>query len=319
MAGAWGFAPFLRDHVLAAFAAAHLQRSTVPTDALDRARPGETTVYLVVGSDRRDPAAGSDQGVQGERADAIMLWAVPITGTVTALSLPRDLRVHVPGHGDSKLHGVLAYGPEALVAAVRALTGIPVHRYVEVEFSALTRVVDGIGGVLVTVPFAARDPAVGLDLSGGTQRLDGATALAYVRSRHYEERTPAGWVTTAPGDLGRIDRQHGLLHALFEQASSRCASLNCLAVLRDFGASLTVDPGLDGADVRHIMTALGEADTEIRTVTVPTRPERPADDSLSPFPPAHLGSLGFRVLDQPAAGELFRRLRQDVTGGAGTP
>lgn len=316
---AWGLAPSLRNDALARVAAAALDDNEVRAAALDDEGAADASVYLVVGSDRRDGAAGHEPGVLGERADAIMLWAVPPTGQVTALSLPRDVRVHVPGHGDSKLHGVLAYGPEALVAAVRALTGVPVHHYVEVEFSALTSVIDDLGGVRLTLPLPARDPATGLDLPAGSQVLDGQAALSYVRSRQYEELTAAGWSASAPGDLGRIDRQHLLLRGLLAAGSTQCSSLSCLGVIRGLGRSLTVDAGFDGGDVRHLVATLGRSGADVSMATLPTRPERGPDDFSSPFPPAHLGSLGFRVLDQPAAAVVLDRLLRDVTQASGDP
>jgi LCP family protein required for cell wall assembly len=215
------------------------------------------------------------------------------------------------------LHGVLAYGPDALVGAVRALTGVPVHHYVEVEFSGLTSVIDRLGGVTLTLRLPARDPATGLDLPAGTQVLDGQDALSYVRSRQYEELTAVGWRAPAPGDLARIDRQHLLLRGLFTAVSSRCPSLGCLGVIRGLGRSLTVDAGFDGADVRRLLATLGRPGADVSLGTLPTRPERRPEDSVSPFPPVHLGSLGFRVLDQPAAAVVLDRLSRDVPRGSG--
>jgi LCP family protein required for cell wall assembly len=315
VACAWGLIPAWRDDALAALAAAGLARNAVPPSALDEQAPSGVPVYLVVGSDRRDVAAGPGPEVRGERADAVMLWAVRPTGAVTVLSLPRDIRVHVRGYGDVKLGGTLDIGPDELVGAVRELTGLPVHHYLEVEFAGLVGVVDGLGGVPVTLPAPARDPSTGLDLGGGPQVLDGAAALAYVRSRHYEELLDGVW-TPAPGDLGRIERQHQVLRALLERVPDRCSALDCLDELVALSGAVSVDEGFGGDDLRDLLGAVWRADEEVVASTLPTRTQRAADDAVSPFPPAHAGSIGFRVLE-PEAGQVLDRLRDEVRGAPG--
>ena len=313
---AWGLVPTLRDDALAGIAAAELAENAVRPAVLDEPGSSAVRVYLVVGSDRRDGAAGPGPDVWGEKADAVMVWVVRPTGAVTVLSVPRDVRVHLAGFGDVKLGGTLETGPDELVGAVREVTGLPVHHYIEVEFAGLASVVDGLGGVPVTLRAPARDPSTGLDLGGGQQVLDGATALAYVRSRHYEEFLGGVW-TPAPGDLGRIQRQHHVLGELLDRLRNRCPSLDCLDVLLALGGSVSVDSRFGGNDVRQLVGALRRPDAVLSATTLPTRPERPADDAVSPFPPAHAGSTGYRVLEQPAADQVLDRLRHEVAQGAG--
>jgi LCP family protein required for cell wall assembly len=316
VACAWGAVPTLRDDALGGFVAGGLARNAVPLAVLDDPASSGVAVYLVAGSDRRDAAAGPGPDVWGERADAVMLWAVPASGAVTVLSLPRDVRVHLPRYGDNKLGGALDRGPGELITAVRTLTGLPVHHYVKVEFAGLTAVVDGLGGVPVTVAAPAQDPSTGLELRGGEQVLDGAAALAFVRSRHYEELLDGRW-TPVPGDLGRIERQHQLLRGLLARLPERCPSVECLEVLSALGRSVTVDRRLGGDDVRQLMAALWRPRAQVSTATLPTRLERAADDSVSPFPPFHDGGSGYRVLDQPAAGQVLDRLRHEVGVASG--
>ena len=67
--------------------------------------------------------------------------------------------------------------------------------------------VDEIGGVEVCVTNMAQDTHSGLLLNPGCQVLDGSQALAYARSRHYEEWIDGEWVEDQRADLGRIERQ----------------------------------------------------------------------------------------------------------------
>jgi LCP family protein required for cell wall assembly len=313
---AWGLIPGLRNDALAGVAAAQLARNAVQPLVLDEPLQSGAALYLVVGSDRRDEMSRSDPDVLGQRADAVMLWVLSPQGALTVLSLPRDIRVHLDGHGDLKLGATLDVGPDGLLGAVRELTGLPVHHYVEVEFAGLAAAVDGLGGVPLTLPAPARDTGTGLDLGGGRQVLDGRQVLAYVRSRHYETLIDGRWMP-APGDLGRIERQQQVLGALLGILPARCGSpFGCLDVLRSLGASVTVDAGFDGGDVRQFVAALWRPDTEVSASTLPTQPERAPDDALSPFPPTHAGSANFRALEQPAASEVLDRLRHAVEGGS---
>jgi len=65
------------------------------------------------------------------------------------------------------------------------------------------------------------------------------------------------------------------------------------------------------------MAALWRPRAQVSTATLPTRLERAADDSVSPFPPFHDGGSGYRVLDQPAAGQVLDRLRHEVGVASG--
>jgi LCP family protein required for cell wall assembly len=308
---AGGLLTALDDDSLWSAIAATVPTNSVPADTLDAVPMSGTTVYLVVGSDRRAASSDTEHDVLGARADAIMLVAVRASGTLAVLSVPRDVRVHLPGHGDGKLGGALNYGRPVLIDAVRAVTDVPVHHYVELDFATVTAAADALGGIPVTVPRSARDAVTGLRLDAGRQQLDGPTALAFVRSRHYEEFDGRAWTTDGSGDLGRIARQHQLLVGVLAALRTRCPSLACAGPLRALGRAVTVDGGLDGGDLRRLATAVGSADLGGQLATVPTSPERPAEDSMSPFPPAHPGNAVYRVLDQPEARAAVARLVAD--------
>ncbi|MGA8047578.1 MAG: LCP family protein [Dermatophilaceae bacterium] len=297
------FTPALRHHVLAATALASIDRNEVGPEDLDAVGSSPRTTYLVVGTDQRHVPSGDPRDIRGERADAIMLWSVDDDGAV-AVSIPRDLRVHVSGHGDGKLGGVLEYGPGPVIAAVRELTGRPVHHYVEIEFSGFVTAVDRVGGLTLELEHAVRDPASKLDLPAGAHSLRGVEALAFVRSRTHEELVDGRWVIDGSGDLGRIERQHELLAAV-PDAVRRCGVLGCVRMLTDLGGAVTLDRTLTAGQLRDLAAALGTAGAAVTTGVLPTVLERAPEDSMSPFPPAHLGNVGYRRLDQPAARALL--------------
>ena len=78
-------------------------------------------------------------------------------------------------------------GPSLMVQTIRENLGIDVNHYVEVDFLGFIDMVDELGGVEMSFPYPARDAKSGLSVEAGTQTLDGEQALAYARSRKYEE------------------------------------------------------------------------------------------------------------------------------------
>jgi polyisoprenyl-teichoic acid--peptidoglycan teichoic acid transferase len=203
---------------------------------------GRLTV-LILGSDFR-------KRVIGERMDTIIAATIhPRTGKVAMISLPRDT-VNVPiGPGRTyagRINGLfwelerttgkrkvaLRRTREALAYAF----GIEIDYAILVDFKGLVRLIDGIGGIQVTLkePFADLTMHLGrkagnrgLRLKAGTRQLDGKTALAYARSRHTDS------------DYGRSRRQHQVLVA-------------AAAKVRERGAAAL--PRLVGLARKHIVT-----------------------------------------------------------------
>jgi LCP family protein required for cell wall assembly len=155
---------------------------------------------LVLGSDARP-----GQRIDRERADSIHLIAVnPRRRRATVVGFPRDSWVPIPGVGTGKINTALTYGgPPLMVQTVEALTGIRIDFWVLTSFGGLERMVDGVGGLRVDVPYPMQDRFSGSSLAPGLQRLDGREALAFARDRH----SPPG------GDFGRSENQGRLLVA----------------------------------------------------------------------------------------------------------
>lgn len=152
---------------------------------------------LVMGSDirRGNPRRG--------RADAIQIVAVDTRrGRGTIIGIPRDSYVEVPGSGRTKINSALHFGgPERVVAAVSRLSGIRFHYWATIEFSRFRRLVDRIGGLNVTVPYAMKDRFSGANFKRGRQHMDGKEALAFARNRK----------DTPRGDFSRSENQGRLL------------------------------------------------------------------------------------------------------------
>jgi LCP family protein required for cell wall assembly len=184
----------------------------------------EAQNFLITGADNNScvdpesPYAGAfgDRTNFGERSDTIMVWRVdPSTNQVAVLSFPRDLYVTVNGGSKARINSAYRRDdPSRLQDTIFLNFQIPIDHYIQVDFCAFKRLVDGVGGVKVPFEFAARDTNTGLDVpvSGGECfEFDGDHALAYVRSRHYEYFVDGEWKTDGTSDFGRISRQQDFL------------------------------------------------------------------------------------------------------------
>ncbi|MEV6429487.1 LCP family protein [Nocardia sp. NPDC051463] len=200
---------------------------------------------LLVGVDSRTDAHGNplsrDERAMlhagnevGTNTDTIVLMRVPNDGrSATAISIPRDSYVDIPGLGMGKINsaygatketerlkltnqGVSAAdaetqstqaGRQALIKSVANLTGITVDHYAEVSLLGFVLLTDAVGGVEVCLNSPVDEWMSGADFPAGRQRLDGPQALGFVRQRHDLPR----------GDLDRIVRQQVFMAQLVAQ------------------------------------------------------------------------------------------------------
>jgi LCP family protein required for cell wall assembly len=187
--------------------------------------------YLLIGSDTRafvknagqQQAFGTESDAGGKRSDTIMvLHTDPDSGRALLVSFPRDLWVDVPGRGKTKINAAFNEGPQSVVDTITNNFNVPIHHYAEVNFESFREIVDAIGTIPVFFPTAARDELSQLHIPyPGCAQLDGATALAYVRSRHLQllNQNTGKWVDADEiPDLGRIGRQQAFLRELGARA-----------------------------------------------------------------------------------------------------
>lgn len=142
--------------------------------------PGMPYYVLALGSDARE-------GDEISRTDTMILVRVdPLRAQLTMLSIPRDTKVEIEGHGTQKINAAYAFGGAAgAVRAVHELTGARISQAAIVKFDGVESLVDYLGGVTVNVPVAVYDPEyTGLVLPAGEQEMDGHTAMLFSRVRH---------------------------------------------------------------------------------------------------------------------------------------
>lgn len=220
-----------------------------PNSSDIRDRNGQTgdENFLIVGVDSRNGAngeigAGDTSVVEGARADTIMLVNVPANRKrVVAVSFPRDLAItpmncqawdpetgkygpvydKINGEWSenerpttTKLNSAYALGgPKCLVKVIQKISGLAINRFMAVDFTGFERMVDAVGGVEVCSTAPLEDAELGTVLAtAGRQKLDGHTALNYVRARSISSEHN--------GDYGRIKRQQIFLSSLLRSLIS---------------------------------------------------------------------------------------------------
>jgi LCP family protein required for cell wall assembly len=184
-------------------------------------QPG--TTYLMVGSDSRGDLTAAERkklgtgNVAGQRTDSIMLLHTG-DGPNLLMSIPRDSRVAIPGHGDDeKINAAFAYGgPKLLTETIENETGIRVDHYVEIGFGGFVDLVDAVGGIEICPKQAINDKLAKLNIKKGCQEADGPTALGYARSRH----------TYAQGDLQRAQAQREVVAGIGREVASPWSVIN---------------------------------------------------------------------------------------------
>lgn len=230
--------------------------------------------YLLVGSDSRAGMGGefigTEEDVGGQRSDTIMILRQERNGGAALLSVPRDLWVPIHGRDRSnRVNAAFNDGPSTLIATVSQALGIPIHHYVEVDFQGFQRIVDEINGVELCLPAPARDTHSGLDHPGGCVRVNGAQALAYARSRYYQQWDGDSWETDGRADLGRIERQQTFIRAAVNGALRQLESSPFSAgeTIDAVTQSVSISQGLDVLEAAQALRAAFQ--DGIRTFSLP--------------------------------------------------
>ena len=208
--------------------------------------------YLLVGSDSRalgDPNTGEIGDVTGTRSDTIMVLRLDTsTDEAALLSIPRDLYVETSVH-NGRINGAYNDGPAVLVQAVQEALSLPLHHYVEIDFFGFKALVEALGGVTICFPLPTRDLHTGLNIGApGCFLLDGTQALAYARSRHYEQLQADGdWHEDPSSDLGRSTRQRDFVNRCLQQAVEQVKinPFDTGDLVRAMGSAISIDEELD--------------------------------------------------------------------------
>jgi polyisoprenyl-teichoic acid--peptidoglycan teichoic acid transferase len=196
-----------------------VEAGLAPQDGLVISKP---TLIVLLGTDGDSSEARADS----RRSDSILLVRTdPARHRIAYLSIPRDLRVEIPGFGSYKINAAFQLGGPALaLRTIRSLTGLRPNHVALVDFDDFRTVIDALGGVTIDVPkpilsnrFAcpySTDARCqqweGWRFEAGEQTMDGRRALIYSRVR--ENR-----LDPAENDLTRGERQQEVVEAMTDE------------------------------------------------------------------------------------------------------
>jgi polyisoprenyl-teichoic acid--peptidoglycan teichoic acid transferase len=217
--------------------------------------PGAPVFILALGNDGRPGDAQT-------RGDAIHVIGVnPTLRKATILDFPRDTGLQIPGHGMDKVNTAHVYGGAALQAQTLGnAIGVKIPYAIDTDFAGFVEMVDGMGGLQVTVPEAMDDDGSGAHFPAGPLKMSGATALAFARNRH---QFPTG-------DLKRSENQGYLItQALTQLRAANTGPVGTLKLLANLGRHTKLE-GI-GLDDLYALGRLGLSidPANVRNVGIP--------------------------------------------------
>lgn len=164
---------------------------------------------LLLGVDERE-------GDRGRSDTMIVLTVNPQLNSVKMLSIPRDTRTNIVGHGtmDKINHAYAFGGVEMSIATVEEFLDIPIDYFMQINMEGFMDIVDALGGVTVynDLDFTTN----GSEFPKGEITLDGEKALIFSRMRYEDPR----------GDFGRQYRQRQIIQAVMKEGASLSSLAN---------------------------------------------------------------------------------------------
>lgn len=191
---------------------------------------GDRVNILIIGQDARpnENVTRSDTmivaSIDPELKKAVLLW------------IPRDTKWVTSKYGTQKINASNSFGgPELCREAIEDLLDIKIDYYVQLNFEAFKKVVDGLGGVEIDVEdylyhADPENPDLEIDLEPGLQTLNGQQSLAYVRYRGYPM-----------GDVDRDSHQAIFMKALVKKALSPLTVIKLPELVMAVQESLVTD------------------------------------------------------------------------------
>lgn len=226
----------------------------------------DEVLFLLVGVDTSDvnKIEVKKDGSTGIRSDTMILCRVNFQdGSIKMMSLPRDSRVPVRGYLDKLNHAHSYGGMKLLMKTVRDFTNLDVDYYVRVDYRAVEKLVDAIGGVEleITRPMEYHDTTKGNELhisfQPGVQTLDGEDAIRFLRFRRYPD-----------GDIDRVKAQQYFLTEMIKQTLEPRNILKLPKILDVYSKYIDTNMGADL--VYSGISMAGKLDKEnIESTTLP--------------------------------------------------
>lgn len=232
-----------------------------PSSALaEKFNNGDRVNVLVIGTD-------------GGRSDTIMVFSYDTKNKLAdIISVPRDTYNHIEGRNAAdqrKINAVYGFrgddgGVEGLKKEVSKILGVPISFYVELDYEAVAKVVDTVGGVEVDIPYEldyddpTADPELHIHFQPGLQTIEGQHTWEYLRWRKNNNGKHS------MGDLERIKRQQDFV----VKVAKKAIGFKLPFVVKDVFSYLKTDMNI--GDMMYIGTkAIGMNFDSIEKHTIP--------------------------------------------------
>ncbi|MEU6626377.1 LCP family protein [Streptomyces litmocidini] len=277
---------------------------------------------LIIGNDVRtgegNESYGNKTNVTGHADTTLLMHVSDDRTNATVLSIPRDLKLQIPdcptkqpdgstkvipgSNGPTKFnesYGVNGRDPGCVMRTVKNMTGVGINHFMMVDFNAVKTLSAAVGGVKVCLTKPIKDPSYSkLDLPAGESRIQGETALAFLRNRHGLGNQ---------SDLDRIKMQQQFVASMMRQLKEDTldSPTQLLDVANAATEALTVDKGIGSAlKLTSLAKEMGKVDLKnisFMTVPVVDNPDEPPNRRATV------------VLDQVKAPQVFSMIQNDVS------
>ncbi|MCD2158059.1 LCP family protein [Rhodococcus cerastii] len=263
---------------------------------------GDTNI-LLIGLDSRKAMDGSDlpaefvtdklhagdSDVGGYNTNTLILLHVPGDGgKASAVAIPRDDYVSVPGYGMAKIKEAYGMakadadaklvaggvtdpaareqqarevGRRSTLATVQNLLKVPIDHFAEVNLMGFYDVVSAIGPVQVCLNNPVQDDFSGANFPAGVQTLDASQALSFVRQRHGLDN----------GDLDRTRRQQAFISAVIAnlKGSGVIGNIPKMTALADVvKKDVVIDSAMDPVRFASQASALAGGNIDFYTLPI---------------------------------------------------
>jgi len=253
----------------------------------------DKATVMIMGVDERADDVG--------RSDTLMIATLdPDKNQAALLSVPRDTRVKIKGHGFDKINAAYAYGGRKLTQeTIESLLNTHIDHYIKINVHGFTKIIDALGGIDIDVEkrMYYEDPwdddgGLYIDLQPGMQHMDGKTAITYVRYRDEE------------GDIGRIKRQQNFMKAVMDKLVSPTIIPKLPAIVSAVFDSVETD-----MSVSEILSFLG---------TLQDAKDNGLKSEMLPGKPVYIEGISYWVPDisktrQILANTLGIKINQSIT------
>ena len=253
----------------------------------------DKATVMIMGVDERADDVG--------RSDTLMIATLdPDKNQAALLSVPRDTRVKIKGHGFDKINAAYAYGGRKLTQeTIESLLNTHIDHYIKINVHGFTKIIDALGGIDIDVEkrMYYEDPwdddgGLYIDLQPGMQHMDGKTAITYVRYRDEE------------GDIGRIKRQQNFMKEVMDKLVSPTIIPKLPAIVSAVSDSVETD-----MSVSEILSFLG---------TLQDAKDNGLKSEMLPGKPVYIEGISYWVPDisktrQILANTLGIKINQSIT------